>query len=115
MNLRNGTEHCTKTETSSAFIFDHFFFISVMHTNLGDLLFGNGQPDLTPPCVQLLNGQMFLLHHGQWCIMGELGEDLGDVRAPLFQKLSLPTFLLLLHLFQFGWEKKKKIDINKKK
>lgn len=69
-----------------------------MHTNLGDLLFSDGEPDLTSPCIQLLNGEMFLLHHGQRSIMGKLCEDLGDIRTPLIQRLSLSPFLLFLHL-----------------
>lgn len=74
-------------------------FISIVHTNLGDLLLSDGQPDFPSTCVQLLDGEVFLLHYGYRSIVGKLCEDLGDVRTPLVQKVSLSAFLLFLHLF----------------
>lgn len=74
----------------------------MLHTNLGDLLLSDGEPDLPSPCVQLLDGEMFLLHDGQWSIMGKLCKDLGDIRTAIIQEFSLSSFLLFLHLFQFG-------------
>lgn len=94
MNKIIRTNNC-----SNKLITSNSFLTIVMHTNLGDLLFSDSEPDLTSPCIQLLDGEMFLLHHGQRSIMGKLCKDLGDIRTPLIQKLSLSPFLLFLHLF----------------
>jgi len=80
--------------------------IEVVRSDLGDLLLGDGEPDLTSPRIQLLDGEMLLLHGGQRSIVGELCEDLGDVRTPVVQKVSLAPFLLSLHFFQFGYNTK---------
>lgn len=50
---------------------------------LGVLLLGDGEPDFSSSGIQLLDGQVFLLQHGQRGIMGELSEDLGDVGTTL--------------------------------
>lgn len=38
-------------------------FIRLVHTNLGNLLLSDGQPDFSSTCVQLLDGEVFLLHY----------------------------------------------------
>ena len=71
-------------------------------TYLGVFLFGDGVPDLPPAGVQLLNGQVLLLGHGQRGIVGELCKDFGEVGAPFageilppFSSSSLPSSVWL--------------------
>jgi len=74
----------------------------VRPADLWYLLLGDGEPHLAAARVQLFHGQVLLLHHGQRCIMGELGEHLVDVRTPLVQEVPpLSALLLFLHLLQF--------------
>lgn len=72
--------------------------------HLGDLLLSDGEPDLAAPCIQLLNSEMFFLACRQRSIVGKLRKDFGDVGMALVQQITLSTFLLFLHLFQFGYK-----------
>lgn len=76
--------------------------VGTADAHLGDLLLGDGEPDLASPRIQLLNSEMLLLDHGQWSIVGKLCENFGDVGMSVVQQVPLAPFLLFLHLFQFG-------------
>lgn len=77
--------------------------------HLGNLLLSDGKPDLPPPCIQLLNSEMFFLAHRQQSIMRKLCKDFGDVGMPLVQQILLATFLLFLHLLQFSYSTTHKV------
>lgn len=74
----------------------------MVHSDLGNFLFGDGEPDLTPPRIQLLDREMLLLHGGQRGVVGKLCKDLVNIRTAVIQKVSLSPLLFLLYFFEFG-------------